>query len=150
MSDQLPGKMSSPHTCDCGKLTTNTCGEIWPPVTLVLCTKPLCGTGCKVHRHEAGSMGYPGTMKGFARYQGDEPDDDGIWEWAKSRCRALFWGAPRKAQNTYDEICAAFPAPAPWPQLQLQIGRRLFESRGPLGMVEVKELSEPRARQVML
>lgn len=144
-------KIVSPiPTCDCGKETSTTCGEIWPPVTLVLCTAPLCSTSCKVHRHQPGSMGYPATMKGFARYGGDEPDDMGLWAWLASRYRAIFWSANRKAQNVYAEICAAFPAPAPWPQLQLQMGQRLFESRGPAGMVEVEKFSEAIQRQVSL
>ena len=87
-------------------------------------------------------MGYPGQMKGKTRYTGDEPDEDGFIEWVKSRYRAFFWGAQKKADLVYTEVCAGFPPPAPWPYLQLQIGYRIFESQGPKGMVEVAEYSE--------
>lgn len=129
-------------TCDCGKVTSFRCDEIWSATTLVPCRGPLCANGCKSHRHQAGTMGYSAQMKGSTRYAGDEPDDDGFWEWLKSRYREIFWSAPRKAQQVYKEICTSFAPPAPWPYLQLQVGRRCFESRGPEGMFEVEEYSD--------
>ncbi len=123
--------------CLCGRPARHTCGDIWPPVTLTLCPLPLCDTGCKVHRHAPGTMGYPGQMRGITQYEGDTPNGDGLWEWLKSRYRTFFWSDLRKAQETYAEVCANFAPPAPWPYLQLQIGRKVFESFGPDGVREM-------------
>lgn len=123
--------------CDCGTPAPKRCSDIWSEHTLTPCHAPLCMNGCKTHRHEPGSMGYSATMKGRTRYAGDEPDDSGLLEWLKSRYRAIFWSAQKKADLVYKEVCSSFAPPAPWPYLQLQVGSRLFESRGPNGIVEV-------------
>lgn len=117
------------YKCLCGRVTTHLCGDIWPPVQLQLCTEPLCETGCVKHRHAAGSMGYP-TMGGTTQYEGDEPDGDGVWELLKSWYRETFWSPLKKATSTYREICDNFPAPAPWPTVQLIVRRKRFECRG--------------------
>jgi hypothetical protein len=131
-----------PTLCGCGKETTIKCSELQSPNTLVPCHAPLCKPACPGHRHDAGTMGYPGLMRGRAYYSGDEPDEMGFIKWVQSRCRAIFWSAERKAAQSYKEVCDAFPPPAPWPYLQLQVGLRKFEARGPLGMVEVENWTE--------
>ena len=128
---------SVPAHCDCGAEAPLRCVDIWSENTLIPCHAPLCKNGCTQHRHAVGTMGYPAAMKGRTRYAGDEPDDAGLWEWLKSRYRAIFWSAQKKADLVYVEVCSSFAPPAPWPYLQLQVGSRLFESRGPDGMVEV-------------
>lgn len=90
-------------------------------------------------------MGYP-DMKGTTQYGGDEPDGDGLWEWLKSRWRALTWSPLRKAQGTYAEICANIPPPAPWPFVQLLVGTKRFEcSGGKVKEVEVFNHRTPRS-----
>ena len=130
----------NPPFCLCGKVATATCGELWPPVTLTLCNAPLCRTDCKFHRHEAGSMGYP-KFSGGTQYEGDEPDGDGAWEWLKSRCREWFWTPQQKAQRAYEEICDNFPPPAPWPHVQLKVGRHTFEAKEGSKMLPIPGLT---------
>lgn len=126
--------------CDCGRPTTMTCWNSSGQQPMVPCLKLVCGPECKVHRHQPGTMCYV-HWGGTTNYTGDAPDGPGVWEWLKSRCRALFWSDAQKAQRVWDEMVANFPPPAPLPMLRLIIGWKRFEPRGHK-MVEVAKWTE--------
>lgn len=130
------------NKCLCGRVATLKCHEIWSANTLVPCNEWLCANGCTRHRHAAGSMGYPGTMKGRTHWVGIAPDSDGIIAWLKAWWQRNFWSAQQKADLVWREQQEHFPPPAPWPHIQLFIGDRLFEAKGPDGMREVTKFSE--------
>lgn len=134
--------------CACGKSTSSFCYQLWSPNSLTPCYEPLCSAtpACTSHRHAPGTMGYP-SWSSATQYKGDEPDGEGFWEWLKSRCREWFWSDLKKAQSTYEEVCANFPPPAPWPWIQLQIKWRTFECRGgEVRLMGRDELKMPQRR----
>lgn len=121
--------------CNCGRITTFKCCELWAPGTLTPCRAPLCATTCPSHRHQPGTMGYVGWV-GRTDYKGDKPDGPGLLNWLKSRWRFLFWSPQRKAQDVLDTQAKTFAPPAPLPRLMLEVHGTVFESRGTL-MVDV-------------
>lgn len=116
--------------CDCGKVTTFQCRELWPHDGLVPCRLPLCEPTCAKHRHKAGTMGYVNFSAGSADYMGDTPDDDSFTAWVKSVCRILFWSKKRKAQYVWDGMKKRFPPPAPLPPFVLRFGSTHFAAFG--------------------
>jgi len=138
--DGAPTKL--PIKCTCGKEANHLCHEVWAAPGLVPCNGPICANGCTGHRHQPGTMGYPGQLKGATTWYRYEADGPGLWNWLKALWATLFWSAQRKADKAWAEQLAYFPPPAPYPFLQLVVGFRRFESRGEK-MVEVEQWSEP-------
>lgn len=135
LSDLLIG------VCNCGKVTTFKCHELWSANTLTPCPNALCSLGCTAHRHAPGTMGYVGWV-GATDYKGDAPDGPGFIQWLKSRMRFWFWSPHHKAQAVWDEKLKNFPPPAPFPNFRLTVEGVVFESRGDL-MVEIGEETDP-------
>lgn len=128
-------------TCDCGKVTTFKCHELWDHINLTPCNAWLCGSGCTKHRHEPSTMGYVGWT-GKTDYKGDVPDGPGLWDWVKSWLRFYFWSPGKKARSAWAEMQKNFAPPAPLPKLTLIVEGIVFETRDG-EMVEVGEEVDP-------
>lgn len=116
--------------CACGKVTTFVCHELWPHDGLVPCGEPLCEPTCALHRHAAGTMGFPVWNAGSADYMGDSPDGDGLFDWLKSAYRTLFWSKQRKAQHAWNGMMLKIHPPAPLPPFVLRFGNTSFAAFG--------------------
>lgn len=117
--------------CDCGKVTTFVCKELWAAPGLVPCNKPLCGQVCSGHRHQSGTMGYSLMTTGSADFLSIKPDGPGVWALVIALCRNIFWSHRQKAQHTWERLMRSISPPAPLPPFKLKFSDgSIFEARG--------------------
>ena len=132
------GELVDPRVlvCNCGKVTTFRCCELWAHPGLLPCNAPLCGLDCKQHRHLPGTMGYVNFTTGSADYLGYKPDAPGFFHWVRALWRDVTWSNRRKAQEVWDRMRTRFPPPSPLPPFVLRFGNTHFAAFGD----EMKEL----------
>lgn len=129
--------------CNCGKVTTFKCHELWPHPGLVPCNEPLCGFPCDHHRHAPGTMGYVNWEKAHADYMGDDPDGPGFFEWLKCKWRSFTWSDRKKAQWTWDRMRLDFVPPAPLPRFELRFPFSTYKAVDGVTMVRIDDKKAP-------
>lgn len=107
--------LSEVGTCACGKSTTIRCHEEWLHTGMLPCKNWLCNSGCQVHRHQPGTMGYANFERVTADYVRDEPNNTGLREWLRSWWRNTFWSNQKKAQFVWDRFKVQTRPPTPLP-----------------------------------
>ena len=101
--------------CACGAETIFRCLHLWPHTGMLPCHNWLCNSGCQVHRHEPGTMGYANFERVSADYIREEPDGYGLRELLKTWWRNTFWSNQRKAQHVWTRFCVQTKPPIPLP-----------------------------------
>lgn len=133
--------------CDCGRVTTFRCTELWYAPGLAPCNGPLCSARCELHRHQPNTMGYP-KWEGRADYCGEAPDGPGFFPWLKSIYRLFFWPQRKKAQFIWDGIRKKFKPPSPLPvKFLLNFGGTVYESDGPVMRLQTAVPVTPAAKE---